>query len=91
MSFKGPIAGVSHDDKLNTQKVNELYDNVASLRDVTILSHNLEGEGKAVEIGENGVKHSAGFKGINEAASISVKDGKTLELVGEKARTQTSS
>jgi len=51
---------------------------------VTILSHNLEGEGKAVEIGENGVKHSAGFKGINEAASISVKDGKTLELVGEK-------
>ncbi|WP_290432828.1 autotransporter outer membrane beta-barrel domain-containing protein [uncultured Parasutterella sp.] len=51
---------------------------------MTILSHNLEGEGKAVEIGENGVKHSAGFKGINEAASISVKDGKTLELVGEK-------
>ena len=44
----------------------------------------MEGEGKAVEIGENGVKHSAGFKGINEAASISVKDGKTLELVGEK-------
>jgi len=51
---------------------------------VTILSHNLEGEGKDVEIGENGVKHSAGFKGINEATSISVKDGKTLELVGEK-------
>ena len=44
----------------------------------------MEGEGKAVEIGENGVQHSAGFKGINEAASISVKDGKTLELVGEK-------
>ena len=44
----------------------------------------MEGEGKAVEIGENGVKHSAGFKGIIEAASISVKDGKTLELVGEK-------
>lgn len=44
----------------------------------------MEGEGKAVEIGENGVKHSAGFKGINEAASISVKDGTTLELVGEK-------
>ena len=84
LEFQGTIAGVSHDDKLNTQKVNELYDNVASLRDVTILSHNLEGEGKAVEIGENGVKHSAGFKGINEAASISVKDGKTLELVGEK-------
>ena len=84
LEFQGTIAGVSHDDKLNTQKVNELYDNVASLRDVTILSHNLEGEGKAVEIGENGVKHSAGFKGINEAASISVKDGQTLELVGEK-------
>lgn len=84
LEFQGTIAGVSHDDKLNTQKVNELYDNVASLRDVTILSHNLEGEGKAVEIGENGVKHSAGFKGINNAASISVKDGKTLELVGEK-------
>lgn len=84
LEFQGTIAGVSHDDKLNTQKVNELYDNVASLRDVTILSHNLEGEGKAVEIGENGVKHSAGFKGITEAASISVKDGKTLELVGEK-------
>ncbi len=84
LEFQGTIAGVSHDDKLNTQKVNELYDNVASLRDVTILSHNLEGEGKAVEIGENGVKHSAGFKGINEATSISVKDGKTLELVGEK-------
>ena len=84
LEFQGTIAGVSHDDKLNTQKVNELYDNVASLRDVTILSHNLEGEGKAVEIGENGVKHSAGFKGINEAASITVKDGKTLELVGEK-------
>ena len=84
LEFQGTIAGVSHDDKLNTQKVNELYDNVASLRDVTILSHNLEGEGKTVEIGENGVKHSAGFKGINEAASISVKDGKTLELVGEK-------
>ena len=84
LEFQGTIAGVSHDDKLNTQKVNELYDNVASLRDVTILSHNLEGEGKDVEIGENGVKHSAGFKGINEAASISVKDGKTLELVGEK-------
>ena len=84
LEFQGTIAGVSHDDKLNTQKVNELYDNVASLRDVTILSHNLEGEGKAVEIGENGVKHSAGFKGISEAASISVKDGKTLELVGEK-------
>ena len=84
LELQGTIAGVSHDDKLNTQKVNELYDNVASLRDVTILSHNLEGEGKAVEIGENGVKHSAGFKGINEAASISVKDGKTLELVGEK-------
>ena len=84
LEFQGTIAGVSHDDKLNTQKVNELYDNVVSLRDVTILSHNLEGEGKAVEIGENGVKHSAGFKGINEAASISVKDGKTLELVGEK-------
>ena len=84
LEFQGTIAGVSHDDKLNTQKVNELYDNVASLRDVTILSHNLEGEEKAVEIGENGVKHSAGFKGINEAASISVKDGKTLELVGEK-------
>lgn len=44
----------------------------------------MEGEGKAVEIGENGVKHSAGFKGISNAASISVKDGKTLELVGEK-------
>lgn len=84
LEFQGTIAGVSHDDKLNTQKVNELYDSVASLRDVTILSHNLEGEGKAVEIGENGVKHSGGFKGINEAASISVKDGKTLELVGEK-------
>ena len=84
LEFQGTIAGVSHDDKLNTQKVNELYDNVASLRDVTILSHNLEGEGKAVEIGENGVKHSAGFKGISNAASISVKDGKTLELVGEK-------
>ncbi|WP_418843638.1 autotransporter domain-containing protein [Parasutterella sp.] len=84
LEFQGTIAGVSHDDKLNTQKVNELYDNVASLRDVTILSHNLEGEGKAVEIGENGVKHSAGFKGINEAASISVKDGQILELVGEK-------
>ena len=84
LEFQGTIAGISHDDKLNTQKVNELYDNVASLRDVTILSHNLEGEGKAVEIGENGVKHSAGFKGINEAASISVKDGQTLELVGEK-------
>lgn len=84
LEFQGTIAGVSHDDKLNTQKVNELYDNVASLRDVTILSHNLEGEGKAVEIGENGVKHSAGFKGINEATSISIKDGKTLELVGEK-------
>ena len=84
LEFQGTIAGVSHDDKLNTQKVNELYDNVASLRDVTILSHNLEGEGKAVEIGENGVKHSGGFKGINEAASITVKDGKTLELVGEK-------
>ena len=84
LEFQGTIAGVSHDDKLNTQKVNELYDNVASLRDVTILSHNLEGEGKDVEIGENGVKHSAGFKGINEATSISVKDGKTLELVGEK-------
>ena len=84
LEFQGTIAGVSHDDKLNVAKVNELYDNVESLRDVTIISHNLEGEGKDVEIGENGVKHSAGFKGINEAASITVKDGKTLELVGEK-------
>lgn len=84
LKLQGNISGISHDDKLTSQKVNELYDNVASLRDVTILSHNLEGEGKAVEIGENGVKHSSGFKGINEAASISVKDGKTLELVGEK-------
>lgn len=84
LEFQGTIAGVSHDDKLNVAKVNELYDNVESLRDVTIISHNLEGEGKDVEIGENGVRHSAGFKGVNDAASITVKDGKTLELVGEK-------
>uniref|UniRef100_UPI00263B8C70 hypothetical protein n=1 Tax=Turicimonas muris TaxID=1796652 RepID=UPI00263B8C70 len=84
LEFQGNISGVSSNDILTVAKVNELYNNVRELQNVTILSHTLEGEGSSVEIGENGVKHSAGFKGVNDAASITVKDGKTLELVGEK-------
>lgn len=84
LEFQGNISGVSSNDILTVAKANELYNNVGELQNVTILSHTLEGEGSSVEIGENGVKHSAGFKGVNDAASITVKDGKTLELVGEK-------
>ncbi len=89
LELLGNISGVSSDDKLTVAKVNELYSNVGELRDVTILSHSLEGEGKAIEIGGSGVQHSSGFKGINDAASITVKDGKTLELVGEKGENST--
>ena len=84
LEFQGNISGLSSNDILTVAKANELYNNVGELQNVTILSHTLEGEGSSVEIGENGVKHSAGFKGVNDAASITVKDGKTLELVGEK-------
>ncbi|WP_290432780.1 autotransporter outer membrane beta-barrel domain-containing protein [uncultured Parasutterella sp.] len=89
LELLGNISGVSSDDKLTVAKVNELYSNVSELREVTILSHSLEGEGKAIEIGGSGVQHSSGFKGINDAASITVKDGKTLELVGEKGENST--
>lgn len=84
LEFQGNISGLSSNDILTVAKANELYNNVGELQNVTILSHTLEGEASSVEIGENGVKHSAGFKGVNDAASITVKDGKTLELVGEK-------
>lgn len=84
LEFQGNISGLSSNDILTVAKANELYNNVGELQNVTILSHTLEGGGSSVEIGENGVKHSAGFKGVNDAASITVKDGKTLELVGEK-------
>lgn len=83
IEFQGTISGVSKNDVLNTAKVNELSDK-AGLTDVIYVDRALEGENSAVVIGDAGVKNSTGFTSINDAASINVKDGKNLVLIGFK-------
>ena len=84
IEFQGSIDGYSQNDILNTAKVNELYQNT-DLKDVIFVDRALEGEGGAVEVGNNGVLNSTGFMAINDATSVSVKDGKTLALIGAKS------
>ena len=79
--FEGNISGTSKNDILNTAKVNELYEK-AGLQDVIYVDRALEGENTDVVIGSNGVKYSSGFAYINQAKSVTVKDGKHLALIG---------
>ena len=82
--FQGNIAGVSVNSVLNTAKVNELHDAGIGLSDIVYVDRDLQGEGQAVSVGNDGVLHSVGFAGVNDAASVTVKDAKELVLVGKK-------
>ena len=83
--FEGNISGTSKNDILNTTKVNELYEK-AGLQDVIYVDRALEGENTDVVIGNDGVKNSTGFTSINQAKSVTVKDGKNLVLIGNKEK-----
>lgn len=84
IEFQGNISKASDDDKLNTAKVNELYENVAELRGVIYTDRKLEGENSDVVIGKDGLKYNSGFAGINEAESTTIKEGRELTLIGAK-------
>lgn len=84
IEFQGNISKASDDDKLNTAKVNELYENVSELRGVIYTDRKLEGENSDVVIGKDGLKYNSGFAGINEAESTTIKEGRELTLIGAK-------
>ena len=85
IEFRGYINGVSENDTLTVAKVNELYDNEESLRDVIYVDKPLDGESSAVVVGDSGLKYSTGFTGISKAATTTIQDGKELTLIGAKS------
>ena len=71
-------------DILNIAKVNELAGlGIPKLKDAVYVTMALEGEGKAVTLGNgDGELVTSGFASINNANSVTIKDGKQLTLVG---------
>ena len=81
IEFDGEIAGVSTDDIFNIATLKEVQENVPELEDALFVDRTLLAEGKDVIVGE-GELASAGFVSIDNAKSVTVKDGKTLALIG---------
>ena len=84
IEFQGKIEGVSVNDVLNVAKVNELADANIGLTEVVYVDRQLEGENKDVVVSNSGLKTNSGFTGINDAADVTIADGKKLVLIGEK-------
>ena len=81
IEFDGEIAGTSTDDIFNIATLKEVQANVPELEDALFVDRTLLAEGKDVIVG-NGELNSAGFVSIDNAKSVTVKDGKTLALIG---------
>ena len=85
IEFSGTIAGESVNSVLNTAKVNELATAGIGLDNVIYVDRDLAGENAAVVLGSSGIQSDVGFRGIADASSIDVKEGKRLVLIGTTA------
>ena len=85
IEFSGTIAGESVNSVLNTTKVNELATAGIGLDNVIYVDRDLAGENTAVVLGSSGIQSDVGFRGIADASSIDVKEGKRLVLIGTTA------